>query len=196
MPFNSTANDYMLAIDEYNNLGWFASDRNQPQDTVCIYVFIPNASKETYNYENTDLQTIIDAATLNDIRKTWGGKENIQEARARLAKVLEGEGPKQEGRKGFHFIVNDNATYDSLDDFRSPEARKLYRQLTAKEEEVARMEASLLQMRDQYAQGNAQTKKRLSPSILDLEKKIPLMKEETEALAIRVRNLEIQKTKR
>ena len=55
MPFNSTANDYMMVIDEFNNLGWFATDRNQPEDSVCIYVFIPNESKRTYNYENTDL---------------------------------------------------------------------------------------------------------------------------------------------
>lgn len=38
MPFNSPANDYMYVIDELNNLGWFASDRYQPEDKVCIYV--------------------------------------------------------------------------------------------------------------------------------------------------------------
>mgnify|MGYP003014259894 CR=1 FL=1 len=42
MPFNSPANDYMLAIDEFNQLGWFVSDRNQPENKVCIYIFIPN----------------------------------------------------------------------------------------------------------------------------------------------------------
>lgn len=51
MPFNSPYNDYMYVIDEYNNLGWFASDRYQPEDKVCIYVFVPNDSKRTYNYE-------------------------------------------------------------------------------------------------------------------------------------------------
>ena len=48
MPFNSPANDYMYVVDEYANLGWFASDRHQPADSVCIYVFIPNASKQVY----------------------------------------------------------------------------------------------------------------------------------------------------
>ena len=42
MPFNSPANDYMMAINEVANLGWFASDRNQPQGKVCVYVFVPN----------------------------------------------------------------------------------------------------------------------------------------------------------
>ena len=40
MPFNSEANDYLYVIDEDNNLGWFATDRRQPKDTVCVYVFI------------------------------------------------------------------------------------------------------------------------------------------------------------
>ena len=48
MPFNSPANDYLLVIDEFNNLGGFASDRNQPADSVCLYTFIPNESRRTY----------------------------------------------------------------------------------------------------------------------------------------------------
>ena len=49
MPFNSPANDYMLAIDEFNQLGWFVSDRNQPEDKVCIYIFIPNDIRKVYD---------------------------------------------------------------------------------------------------------------------------------------------------
>ena len=39
LPYNSTANDYFLAIDERNNLGWLVSDRYQPEDKVCILYF-------------------------------------------------------------------------------------------------------------------------------------------------------------
>jgi tetratricopeptide (TPR) repeat protein len=42
MPFNSPFNDYMMVIDEEKGIGWFASDRFQPADSVCIYTFIPN----------------------------------------------------------------------------------------------------------------------------------------------------------
>lgn len=42
MPFNSEANDYMYVVDEYSNLGWFATDRNQTDGKVCIYVFLPS----------------------------------------------------------------------------------------------------------------------------------------------------------
>ena len=54
MPFNSEANDYLYIIDETNNLGWFVTDRRQPEGYVCIYIFIPNDSYQVYNYENGD----------------------------------------------------------------------------------------------------------------------------------------------
>lgn len=39
MPFNSPYNDYMYVIDEFSNLGWFASDRYQPEaQGVCLLV--------------------------------------------------------------------------------------------------------------------------------------------------------------
>lgn len=44
----------MYVIDEFNNLGWFASDRYQPEGKVCVYVFIPASSKQVYNYESMD----------------------------------------------------------------------------------------------------------------------------------------------
>ena len=60
----------MFVIDEFNNLGWFASDRYQPEDKVCIYVFIPNATKKVYNYEETDPQRLIRLAQIHSIKDT------------------------------------------------------------------------------------------------------------------------------
>ena len=195
MPFNSTANDYMLAIDETNDLGWFASDRYQPEGKVCVYVFIPNETKETYNYENTDPQTIINAATLRSIRNTWTSPNEVKKARQRLADALQGK-VSQETEKDFTFIINDAHTYHHLKDFRSPEAAKAYQKLMMKETELNNAQSSLSLKRDQYAAANEAGKQKLAPSILDLEKRIPLMKEEAEHLAIEVRKLEIQRIKK
>ena len=70
----------MYAIDEFNNIGWFASDRYQPDNKVCIYVFVPNSSKEVYNYESTDEQIIINAASLRSIHTTWKMKRKYEPA--------------------------------------------------------------------------------------------------------------------
>lgn len=195
MPFNSTANDYMMVIDEFNNLGWFATDRNQPEDSVCIYVFIPNESKRTYNYENTDLQTIINAATLNDISKTWIDMEEVQQARQRLANAQHSKETVKKNND-FTFIVNDQLTYHTLSHFRSTEARNAYQQLMNRTKNLQNLKKSLQQKRDQYVKEKEVGKQKLAPSILELETTIPQLQKELDELTIQVRNLEIQQIKK
>lgn len=195
MPFNSTANDYLYAVDEFNNLGWFVTDRNQPTDTVCVYVFVPNESKETYNYEATDPQVIMDAATLRSIQTTWNDEEQVRDARQRLAALKYGK-EKEVKKTDFQFIVDDSATYTVWEDFRSKEAQNMYRQLVQKEKDLNQLQTNLAQKREQFATENGLGRKKLEPSILDLEKRIPQLVEEVEKLAIEVRRLEIAKLRR
>jgi hypothetical protein len=195
MPFNSSANDYLYAIDEFNNLGWFVTDRNQPADTVCVYIFVPNESKQTYNYEATDPQVIKDAATLRSIQATWTDEEQVRAGRQRLANLKYAKEEKVK-KADFHFIVDDSATYTTWSDFRSKEAQNAYRQLLQKEKDLNQLQTSLAKKREEYASENGVGKKRLEPSILDLEKRIPQLIEETEKLTYEVRRLEIEKLRK
>ena len=195
MPFNSATNDYMYVVDEFNNLGWFVSDRNQPADTVCVYVFVPNESKQVYNYEATDPEVIKDAATLRSIRTTWTDEDQVRSARQRLAalKYATEEGTK---KADFEFIIDDSATYTSLNDFHSKEAQNAFRQLQQKQKDLAHLTLTLKQKRTDYEMENGLGKKKLEPSILDLEKRIPQLREEVEKLTTEVRNLEIKKLRK
>ena len=195
MPFNSTANDYLYAVDEFNHLGWFVTDRNQPADMVCVYVFIPNESKQTYNYEATDPQIIKDAATLNSIQTTWTDESQVRAARQRLA-ALKYAGKEEEKKADFHFIIDDSATYSHWSDFRSKEAQNAYRQLIQKEKDLNQLQANLAQKREEYISQNGLGKKKLEPSILDLEKRVPQLMEEVEKLTNEVRRLEIEKLRK
>jgi hypothetical protein len=91
MPFNSPYNDYMYVVDEWNNLGWFASDRYQPAGKVCLYIFIPNATKRVYNYETTDKARLARLARLASLKETWGAAtpEQLSAARSTLKTVLQ-----------------------------------------------------------------------------------------------------------
>ena len=191
MPFNSTANDYLYAIDEVNHLGWFVTDRNQPSDQVCVYVFIPNESKKSYNYEATDLQVIIDAATLRNIRTTWTDMNEVDAALLRLEKVRNEEVAEVQ-INDFHFIINDQLTYHSWSDFHSKEAKNKYQELIQKEKDLSFLEYTLQTKRGEYASGNESERKELAPSILDLEKRIPQLMAEIEHLTKEVRKLEIE----
>ena len=195
MPFNSTANDYLYAVDELNNLGWFVTDRFQPENTVCVYVFVPNETKQNYNYETTDPEIIKDVATLRNIRSTWTDEEQVRNARQRLAALKYSE-EKEDKSSDFHFIIDDSATYTNWSDFRSKKAQDTFRLLMQKEKDLHQLQHNLETKREQYITENGLGKKKLEPSMLDLEKRIPQLMEEIEKLTIEVRRLEIEKLRK
>ncbi len=194
MPFNSPYNDYMFVIDEFNNLGWFASDRYQPEDKVCIYVFIPNASKKVYNYEATDPQKLIRLAQIHSIKETWKDKDEVNEAQKRLQKILN-EKPRNEQTYDFEFVINDRLTYHQQSDFHSSQAKALFNKYRQQTKELERQQTELSRLRDSYTTVNESKKAELTPSILKLEKQVSQFTEENKKLMIEVRNAEIQTLK-
>lgn len=189
MPFNSPYNDYMYVIDEYNNLGWFASDRFQPEGKVCIYVFIPNNSKQTYNYEAMDQKQIIRLAQIHSLKETWKDKQEISEALQRLEAAINHK-PKERRVVDFEFVIDDNTTYYQINDFKSAKAKQLFQRYRQMEKDFQQQEKKLNSLRQQYSTSNKQGKERIAPAILDLEKRILQMSGELDALEINVRNAE------
>lgn len=191
MPFNSPYNDYMYVIDEYNNLGWFASDRFQPEGKVCIYVFIPNGSKQVYNYEAMDPAQMISLAQLHSLKATWKDQQEVDDAQKRLAAALNHK-PQEQFVADFVFVIDDNATYYHLSDFKSPQAKDLFKRYQSKEKDYRRQESKLENQRQWYASADKNEKARVAPSILDLEKRVRQMARELDEEAIVVRNTEKQ----
>ena len=69
MPFNSPFNDYLLVIDEEKGLGWFATDRYQPSDSVCIYTYIPN--ERVILIESDNMEYMTGRAAISSITDSW-----------------------------------------------------------------------------------------------------------------------------
>lgn len=190
MPFNSPYNDYMFVIDEFNNLGWFASDRFQPKDKVCLYIFIPNPSKQVYNYENMDIAQLRHLASIHAIKESWTDNNAVNDARQRLA---EAQKEVSEARKDheFEFVIDDNHTYYYLKDFKSAEARKEFNDNYRKLEKTYRQESNKLEnKRLQYAYAGTEQRRVQAPSILDLEKRLLQLREKMHQSAMTVRRLE------
>lgn len=194
MPFNSPYNDYMYVIDEFNNLGWFASDRFQPEDKVCIYVFIPNSSKQTYNYEAMEPEQMIRLAQIHSLQETWKDKAAVEEAQQRLNDAISHK-PQERRVVDFVFVIDDNTTYNELNDFKSPNAKQLFQRYQQLEKDYRLQEDKLNNLRRQYSTANKQGKDTMAPAILDLEKRVMEMYGELETLGISVRNAEKTKTK-
>ncbi|WP_270439389.1 tetratricopeptide repeat protein [Bacteroides bouchesdurhonensis] len=189
MPFNSPYNDYMYVIDEYNNLGWFASDRFQPEGKVCIYVFIPNSSKKTYNYEAMDTQQIIRLSQIHSLKETWKDENEVNEALQRLQEAINHK-PQERRTIDFEFVIDDNTTYYLLNDFKSPKAKQLFQRYQQLEKDYLQQVDKLENQRQQYAQANKQGKDKMAPAILDLEKRVLQMSGELDTLAVSIRNAE------
>ena len=148
MPFNSEANDYMFVIDEFSNIGWFASDRNQPADTVCIYVFVPE-SRKTYNPEVYTPEQIANFAHIASIADTWTDKQKLDQALARLQMTRDRSRQAIEGRD-FVFVINDDITYYQLSDFKEPKNVKRYHELSSLRASYDRITKALQQARDYW----------------------------------------------
>ena len=189
MPFNSPYNDYMYAIDEFNNLGWFASDRYQPEGKVCIYVFIPNDTKSVYSFENTDKEKLAKLAKIHAIKDSWINPTQVQDAQKRLANIND-EPSNVTPKHDFVFVINDNYTYYQLTDFTSPQARNAYNRYRQMEIAYQETASRLEQLRGQYATGDAAAKNRLRNNILQEELKEKELYEQMIQAAKEVRQLE------
>ena len=167
MPFNSEANDYMFVIDEYSNLGWFASDRNQPADTVCVYVFVPE-SRKTYDPESYSPEQIANFARITSIADTWTDKQKLNQALARLLMTRDRSRQAVEGRD-FVFVINDDITYYQLSNFNEPDNIKRYHELSALRASYAKLTKVLSKARDYWTTAPKNELNELRAEILETE---------------------------
>ncbi|MBP8777166.1 MAG: hypothetical protein KBH23_04190 [Bacteroidaceae bacterium] len=199
MPFNSPSNDYMMVIDEVNNLGWFASDRNQPEGRVCIYVFIPQESQKVYDQENMEDAQLIRLARIATLKESWKGHEKeVLDAKLRLQKTLENRTQSKEPKKAvkdFELVINDQYTYTSLKDFHSTNAKQQATQWKEKQKQYKVLMQNLCQARTKYATASAVEKQNMKLSILDLEKRERSLCEEIAQLELSIRREELKSIK-
>ncbi len=190
-PYNSYANDYMLVIDETCNLGWFASDRYQPEGKVCIYMFVPNDSRMPVDYENSSKTLVRQSAMLRPIKSTWT-KDNMQErveARQRLSLANMHE-TNSVRRKDFELVINNLYTYYRFSDFKSEEARKQCRQWVDACAALERMEADLAEKRKDYHNASKPEKEKMKSSLIKLEQEYEKAVVEVKEAEKQVRNTE------
>ncbi|MBP1618743.1 MAG: hypothetical protein H6Q14_2570 [Bacteroidetes bacterium] len=188
MPFNSIYNDYMLVIDEEKGVGWFASDRFQPEGKVCVYTFIPN--NQVKSLENGSIDYLASRARILSIKDSWKTGANYAQLIALAKKNAE---MKTEKKADFTFVINDNSVYHYLKDFRSKNAQEAFSQMKELEKSLDQKTDDLEQKRLKYSKSDAETKRQMTQEILTLENETESLDTKLRALAIQVRNLENKK---
>lgn len=188
MPFNSIYNDYMMAIDEYNGIGYFATDRYQSEGKVIIYTFIPNEEKDII--ENDDPDYISSRAQIKSIKDSW-------KPGAKYAAMLEGirqnnAKASQQVKKDFDFVINDNIVYHTMDEFEDEAAKTLFMQSQSVKQQIETLENELEMQRQDYTKGNSSKKESLKSSILGNESRLVKLYDDYDELVVKVRNSEIK----
>ncbi len=186
-PYNSYANDYMMVVDEERHIGWFASDRYQPEGKVCIYTFIPNSSRHPYDYENDPLAEIITAAKLRPIKATWTKENEAARQQALMTLKKASQSDKQQTNYEFTLVINDQKTYHFYRDFRSPQAKLQCKEWMDKSAQLKEVGKKLQTQRDSYrkSKGNKE-------QLLKLEQQYERLLQETAEAEKLTRNLELQ----
>ena len=188
MPFNSEANDYMYAIDEANNIGYFVTDRRQPEDKVCVYMFIPPTTRRNYNVESLSDEQLRGYADISRIADTWGNGKERKLALERLNSLQ--ETGREVNKPEMTFIINDQTTYTSVSQFRHPDSKGLYAELQEAKRQLEDTQVLLEKSRNYYIKASADDKQTLRPEILDAEKKLERLIADMKSLEKRIRNAE------
>ncbi len=157
MPYNSPADDYMLAIDEENGVGWWATDRNHIPGKVTVYLFKVNDLRRNYDAEEEDP---LPFARIADYRATWSvpdgegtdGEAGMSETDVNeLLETVRSIEPGKRARKAdFHFPVKGGKMLANLEDFPNAASRTAMKSYLEAEKELGAMSAKLDALRRKY----------------------------------------------
>lgn len=189
LPFNSDANDYMYAIDEFTGIGYFASDRRQPEGKVCIYTFIPNKKRLIYPADDMEESRLRSLARIERIADTWGNGKERQAAIDRL-KTLQGKTDLALARE-MTFVVADGIVYTRPADFRGNGSRERARQLISLRQQYQELSSELDKARTYYAtKASADEKTAMRDDLLTREQEFYQLERDLRQLEKTIRQAE------
>lgn len=175
MPYNSPYDDFMMAVDEENGVGWWATDRNLLGDKLTLYVYKVNDMRVNYG---PDEEGLLSRARLSDYRATQQGTDaaEVSELLNRIDNINPEEGT---GRPEFLFARAGGRYYKSLDDFGSNEARSAMKKYLMASASLAKEEKRLSALRKRYSVNHADNVKQ---QIIQFEKEIEAQRAELKHL--------------
>ena len=189
MPFNSPFNDYMMVIDEQKGIGWFASDRFQPEDKVCVYTFVPN--QEVRLVLTEDDEQLANRAKISNIKDSWRDGVDYSNLLNKARAINSIEESKQQD---FEFVINNDLTYYHLSDFNSFSAKEYFIDALEFERQLEEAKEELAIKRAQYIATPSNSRSSLTTEILLLEKTVAQLYDQYKVMKVMARNEEIRHT--
>lgn len=182
MPFNSPFDDYMLAIDETHQVGWWATERKQDPENVTIYLFLLNDDPEYLD------EATVSRARIDNIAETWPSGENYSEL---VASIMTAEQSVSEESHA-EIIISDNKKYSNKDQFTSAPALAAYENSCDLELQLEEIAIQLDMLRKEYSIQNNSNRNHLRTEILRLEELQLRLKDQLQDQVKNYRRLELQ----
>ena len=192
MPFNSIDNDYFFIVDEYDGIGWFATDRNQPEGKVCIYSFIYNDVRENYVVDEYTPEQLRQLSEIHSISQTWTSNQARLDALEQLTAVYKRKFT-QKKKNDFEFVINDELTYTTLTDFRSVEAAEMYVNLNELLRKKNKLDSSIERARIAYPTARQAQREQYKQQLLAAEKQSEKYETDIKNLSKKIRRIELTK---
>ena len=183
-PFNSFSNDYLYVVDDFKQIGWFATDRNVIDGYVTVYTFIPNNEHNMIDSDDPNYMT--QRAQISSIKDTWKSDKNYTTL---IALAKEDIPVVAKVKKDFIFVVNNNIVYYNLDDFKSSKAKEMYKQVIGINKRLAHLNTTLEEQRKMIASQKRSTMEQRE--ILVMENEILTLNNQVYDLENKVRTLEL-----
>lgn len=184
LPYNSPYNDFLLVYDEINKFGWWATDRNQIEGKITIYVFVPNEVRVNYPFEDEKIESL---AFVRNIKDTWTQGEDYADLRLKIQEI---DTTKKTNKNDFLFVVSNEKTYTSFDDFITSEGLNLMENLISLKKQLADSNVQLSELRVQYQNMDSMADSELKNSILELEKQVKELRNSISKISNDIRKLE------
>lgn len=146
MPYNSPFDDYMLAIDETTGIGWWATDRNQIEGMVTIYMFIPSDLRKNIDVDSPDLMSRARIASIADTQDD----ENYTEYLQKIARIKPNVATEE---ILFDFSLPDGSVAHNFDQLPSSARDAMATYLNAMAD-FQDLENELARLRETYAAGD------------------------------------------
>ena len=192
LPFNSENDDYMFVIDEQNQLGYFASNRRQPQGKTCVYSFIPFETRSVVS--TSDEQRLRSLAKLERIADTWTSQAERKAALTKKKNIVQRAFAQRTGLDAtkLNFVINDHKTYTNLKDFKNKDNLARFKELQALKSQQSTLQETLCKARNYYATASSGERQQLSAEMLQSEQQLQLLRKQIRQLEKQIRNIENQ----
>lgn len=152
LPFNSEYDDYMMVIDRESGLGWWATDRNQLEDLLTIYIFVPSDVRINVDKEDPNLEAY---ATLEGWESLMDEESlgKIEELKKTLANIK----PVDKRIPDFSLPMPGGKTYRFFSDFKSKKAANDMMLYLEEKSAFEKKQMQLEALRKEFHSGNRQT---------------------------------------